>query len=132
MSTCPASAKKLPNLLLPALEKPGKIRGGGPWPVGRSVESHGPLFPARRSASLSQPPTMRPISSNRCVTKSSCCALIQPWSQMSRQTTRSFSRFRFSRRSVYLELAKRRKLPLGCKHGALREAARKAGVKLWP
>jgi len=45
---CPASAKKLPNLLLPALEKPGKIRSGGPWPVTAVQpdgvrESHGPL-----------------------------------------------------------------------------------------
>lgn len=33
--------------------------------------------------------------------------------------------------AAYLELAKRRKLPLGCKDGALREAARRSGVKLW-
>lgn len=33
--------------------------------------------------------------------------------------------------AAYLELSKRRKLPLACKDGALREAARKSGVKLW-
>ena len=32
--------------------------------------------------------------------------------------------------AAYLELALRRKLPLGCKDGPLREAAKKAGVKL--
>ena len=32
--------------------------------------------------------------------------------------------------AAYLELAIRRKLPLGCKDGTLREAARKCGVKL--
>ena len=37
---------------------------------------------------------MRPISSSFCETKSSCCALIQRRSWMSRQKTRSFSRFR--------------------------------------
>ena len=31
----------------------------------------------------------------------------------------------------YLELALRRKLPLGCKDGPLREAAKKNGVKIW-
>ena len=31
----------------------------------------------------------------------------------------------------YLELAIRRKLPLGCKDGPLREAAKKNGVKIW-
>ena len=33
--------------------------------------------------------------------------------------------------AAYLELALRRKLPLGCKDGPLREAAKKAGVKLY-
>lgn len=33
--------------------------------------------------------------------------------------------------AAYLELAMRRKLVLGCKDGALRKAARRAGVKLW-
>ena len=33
--------------------------------------------------------------------------------------------------AVYLELARRRNLPLGCKDGPLRKAARKCGVKLW-
>ena len=34
--------------------------------------------------------------------------------------------------AVYLELAQRRKLPLGCKDGPLRKAANAAGVTLWP
>lgn len=33
--------------------------------------------------------------------------------------------------AAYLELAQRRKLPLGCKDGPLREAARRSGVGLW-
>ena len=33
--------------------------------------------------------------------------------------------------AAYLELAQRRGLPLGCKDGPLRQAARKAGVTLW-
>ena len=33
--------------------------------------------------------------------------------------------------AAYLELAKRRKLVLGCKDGPLREAARRYGVSLW-
>lgn len=33
--------------------------------------------------------------------------------------------------SAYLELARRRKLVLGCKDGPLREAARRCGVSLW-
>ena len=33
--------------------------------------------------------------------------------------------------AVYLELAERRKLPLGCKDGPLRTAARQRGVRLW-
>jgi predicted nucleic acid-binding protein len=33
--------------------------------------------------------------------------------------------------AAYLELAQRRGLPLGCKDGPLRQAARKAGVILW-
>jgi predicted nucleic acid-binding protein len=33
--------------------------------------------------------------------------------------------------AVYLELAQRRRLPLGCKDGPLRRAARRAGVSLW-
>jgi predicted nucleic acid-binding protein len=33
--------------------------------------------------------------------------------------------------AAYLELARRRKLPLGCKDGPLRTAAKQAGVKLW-
>jgi predicted nucleic acid-binding protein len=33
--------------------------------------------------------------------------------------------------AAYLELAKRRKLPFACKDGPLREAARRAGIKLW-
>jgi predicted nucleic acid-binding protein len=33
--------------------------------------------------------------------------------------------------AVYLELAQRRRLPLGCKGGPLRRAARRAGVSLW-
>ncbi len=33
--------------------------------------------------------------------------------------------------AAYLELAQRRNLPLGCKDGPLREAAKKCGVKLW-
>lgn len=33
--------------------------------------------------------------------------------------------------AAYLELALRRGLPLGCKDGPLRKAARKAGVDLW-
>ena len=33
--------------------------------------------------------------------------------------------------AAYLELAQRRKLVLGCKDGALRKAARQAGVTLW-
>jgi len=33
--------------------------------------------------------------------------------------------------AAYLELAQRRKLVLGCKDGALRKAARRAGVTLW-
>jgi len=31
----------------------------------------------------------------------------------------------------YLELAQRRKLAMGCKDGALRKAAKRAGVRLW-
>ena len=34
--------------------------------------------------------------------------------------------------AAYLELAERRKLPLGCKDGPLRDAARRRGVRLWP
>jgi predicted nucleic acid-binding protein len=33
--------------------------------------------------------------------------------------------------AAYLELAQRRRLPLGCKDGPLRKAARRAGVDLW-
>ncbi len=33
--------------------------------------------------------------------------------------------------SAYLELAQRRRLPLGCKDGPLRAAAKRAGVSLW-
>ncbi|MCM2254705.1 MAG: type II toxin-antitoxin system VapC family toxin [Vicinamibacteria bacterium] len=33
--------------------------------------------------------------------------------------------------AAYLELAQRRRLELACKDGPLREAARRAGVKLW-
>jgi predicted nucleic acid-binding protein len=33
--------------------------------------------------------------------------------------------------AVYLELAQRRRLVLGCKDGPLRKAARRAGVSLW-
>jgi predicted nucleic acid-binding protein len=33
--------------------------------------------------------------------------------------------------AAYLELADRRKLPLGCKDGPLRKAAKHAGVKIW-
>jgi predicted nucleic acid-binding protein len=33
--------------------------------------------------------------------------------------------------AAYLELAQRRQLPLGCKDGPLRQAATKAGVRLW-
>jgi predicted nucleic acid-binding protein len=33
--------------------------------------------------------------------------------------------------AAYLELAQRRKLPLGCKDGPLRAAARQCGVSLW-
>ena len=33
--------------------------------------------------------------------------------------------------AAYLELAQRRKLPLGCKDGPLREAAKRVGVPLW-
>lgn len=33
--------------------------------------------------------------------------------------------------AAYLELAQRRKLALGCKDGALRKAATRAGVRLW-
>jgi prevent-host-death family protein len=33
--------------------------------------------------------------------------------------------------AAYLELAQRRKLPLGCKDGPRREAAKRAGVPLW-
>lgn len=33
--------------------------------------------------------------------------------------------------AAYLELARRRRLPLGCKDGPLRTAARRAGVTLW-
>ena len=33
--------------------------------------------------------------------------------------------------AAYLELAQRRKLPLGCKDGPLRNAAKQAGVGLW-
>jgi predicted nucleic acid-binding protein len=33
--------------------------------------------------------------------------------------------------AAYLELAQRRRLVLGCKDGALRTAARRAGVGLW-
>lgn len=33
--------------------------------------------------------------------------------------------------AAYLELAQRRKLALGCKDGALRKAAKRAGVRLW-
>lgn len=33
--------------------------------------------------------------------------------------------------AAYLELAQRRQLPLGCKDGPLRQAAAKAGVRLW-
>jgi predicted nucleic acid-binding protein len=33
--------------------------------------------------------------------------------------------------AAYLELAQRRKLPLGCKDGPLRDAAKRAGVALW-
>lgn len=33
--------------------------------------------------------------------------------------------------AAYLELALRRKMALACKDGALRKAARKAGVRLW-
>jgi len=34
--------------------------------------------------------------------------------------------------AAYLELAQRRRLPLGCKDGPLLEAARKARVEIWP
>jgi predicted nucleic acid-binding protein len=33
--------------------------------------------------------------------------------------------------AAYLELAQRRNLPLGCKDGPLRDAAKRAGVALW-
>lgn len=33
--------------------------------------------------------------------------------------------------AAYLELAHRRRLPLGCKEGPLRAAARRQGVRLW-
>lgn len=33
--------------------------------------------------------------------------------------------------AAYLELAQRRRLALGCKDGALRKAAKRAGVRLW-
>ena len=33
--------------------------------------------------------------------------------------------------ACYLELASRRKLPLGCKDGALRDAAKQSGLRLW-
>ena len=33
--------------------------------------------------------------------------------------------------AAYLELAQRRKLPLACKDGPLRKAAKRAGVTLW-
>jgi hypothetical protein len=33
--------------------------------------------------------------------------------------------------AIYLELARRRRLPLGCKDGPLRTAARRAGLALW-
>lgn len=33
--------------------------------------------------------------------------------------------------AAYLELAQRRRLPLGCKDGALRTAAKRAGIRLW-
>jgi predicted nucleic acid-binding protein len=33
--------------------------------------------------------------------------------------------------AAYLELAQRRRLPLGCKDGPLRDAAKRAGVALW-
>jgi predicted nucleic acid-binding protein len=33
--------------------------------------------------------------------------------------------------AAYLELAQRRRLPLGCKGSALREAAKQAGIYLW-
>ena len=33
--------------------------------------------------------------------------------------------------AAYLQLAQRRKLPLGCKDGPLRDAAKRAGVPLW-
>jgi predicted nucleic acid-binding protein len=33
--------------------------------------------------------------------------------------------------AAYLELAQRRKLPLACKDGPLRKAAKRAGVRLW-
>ena len=33
--------------------------------------------------------------------------------------------------AAYLELAQRKKLALGCKDGALRKAAKRAGVRLW-
>ncbi len=33
--------------------------------------------------------------------------------------------------AAYLELAQRRRLALGCKDGPLRDAARRAGVRLW-
>jgi predicted nucleic acid-binding protein len=34
--------------------------------------------------------------------------------------------------AAYLELAQRRRLPLGCKDGPLRMAAKRSGVSLWP
>jgi predicted nucleic acid-binding protein len=33
--------------------------------------------------------------------------------------------------AAYLELARRRRLVLGCKGGPLREAAKRCGVRLW-
>ena len=33
--------------------------------------------------------------------------------------------------AAYLELAQRRQLPLGCKDGPLRDAAKRAGVAIW-
>ena len=33
--------------------------------------------------------------------------------------------------ATYLDLAQRKKLPLGCKDGPLRKAAKRAGVRLW-
>ena len=78
---CPAGAKK-PSLNPPSTphargEKTRRqaVAGNGCL-RGSARESHGLPCPARRSASLSQPPVMRPISSRRPLAKRSCCWLI--------------------------------------------------------